>query len=292
LIHFYKRMKATILVLLCTLGLTLAQGQGGGFLDGLTNTFNNLFGSALGQQRPRQRPRPPPRIPQRPQNPFQEQLDQFEVDFQPLQPLEPGFQPHPEIPLAPQFVPDTSSSSPRPVFTSSTLGSTAPSHRVVEGTSLCDPVSPNHFWTDPRDGRLRGYIATWKNGCSSFEQHEAKEYCNSMEMEPVSLDSPEKVQNINQLMAQDGQGSFWTGGMVDDSNSVVTWTNLLSLPVPIDPTATITLQRAQRNVMGAGRHNQHHHTELCLQLLNDEDGINWNQADCHQKKATICEPRT
>jgi hypothetical protein len=55
------------------------------------------------------------------------------------------------------------------------------------------------------------YVVTWKIGCSTFQQHEAKAYCNSMGMEPVSLDSPAKQDNFNRLIAQDAQRYFWTG---------------------------------------------------------------------------------
>ena len=41
-------------------------------------------------------------------------------------------------------------------------------------------------------GILSRYVVTWKFGCASFQQSDAKEYCNSMGMEAVSLDSPEK----------------------------------------------------------------------------------------------------
>ena len=55
------------------------------------------------------------------------------------------------------------------------------------------------------------YVATWKIGCSKFQQHEAREYCQSMGMEPVSLDSPAKQDQFNRLIAQDAQRYFWTG---------------------------------------------------------------------------------
>ena len=69
------------------------------------------------------------------------------------------------------------------------------------------------------------YVVTWKIGCTTFEQHEAKEYCNSMGMEPVSLDTPAKQNEFNRLIAQDAQRFFWTGGIVDHANQVVGWSN-------------------------------------------------------------------
>merc|ERR1711874_787522 len=49
---------------------------------------------------------------------------------------------------------------------------------VSGGTSLCGAAAPNHFWKDPRDNIERGYVATWKIGCTTFQQHEARAYCN------------------------------------------------------------------------------------------------------------------
>merc|ERR1712203_1307333 len=109
-----------------------------------------------------QRPRPqqPPRFQQQqfqqqPQQQFQPQPQQ---QFQQQQ-----FQPQPPRPqpAAPSF-------NPRP-----TAAPAAPA-RLVGGTSLCGAAAPNHFWTYPRDNIQRGYVATWKIGCSTFQQHEAK----------------------------------------------------------------------------------------------------------------------
>ena len=69
------------------------------------------------------------------------------------------------------------------------------------------------------------YVVTWKIGCSTFEQHEAKAYCNSLGMEPVSLDTPEKQNEFNRMIAQDAQRFFWTGGIVDHANRLVGWSN-------------------------------------------------------------------
>ena len=153
-----------------------------------------------------QRPRPqPPRFQQQqfqqqPQQQFQpqpqQQFQQQQQQFQP-QPPRQQFQQQ-QQPAAPSF-------NPRP-----TAAPAAPP-RLVGGTSLCGAAAPNHFWTDPRDNVQRGYVATWKIGCSTFQQHEAKAYCESMGMEPVSLDSPAKQDNFNRLIAQDAQRYFWTG---------------------------------------------------------------------------------
>ena len=45
-------------------------------------------------------------------------------------------------------------------------------------------------------------MVTWKFGCRDFENHEAREYCQSMGMEPVSLDTPDKQNEFNRLIAQ------------------------------------------------------------------------------------------
>merc|ERR1712110_1090486 len=167
------------------------------------------------RQAQRPRPQQPPRFQQQqfqqqPQQQFQpqpqQQFQQQQQQFQP-QPPRQQFQQQQQQPAAPAF-------NPRP---------TAAPPRLVGGTSLCGAAAPNHFWTDPRDNVQRGYVATWKVGCSTFQQHEAKAYCESMGMEPVSLDSPAKQDNFNRLIAQDAQRYFWTGGVVDHANEVVSW---------------------------------------------------------------------
>ena len=44
-------------------------------------------------------------------------------------------------------------------------------------------------------------------------------------MEPVSLDTAEKQNEFNRLIAQDAQRFFWTGGIVDHQNQLVGWSN-------------------------------------------------------------------
>ena len=46
--------------------------------------------------------------------------------------------------------------------------------RIVGGTAKCAAQAPNHFWNG------KGFVVTWKFGCRDFEQHEAREYCQSM----------------------------------------------------------------------------------------------------------------
>merc|ERR1711934_1297055 len=212
------RMRGALL-LLPLLGYASALPQGG-FLSGIGNAFNNFFGGDNQGSRPpprqAQRPRPqqPPRFQQFQQQP-QQQFQQQQFQQQPQQQFQQQqqqFQPQPprqqfqqqQQPVAPSF-------NPRPT------AAPAPP-QLVGGTSLCGAAAPNHFWTDPRDNIQRGYVATWKVGCSTFQQHEAKAYCESMGMEPVSLDSPAKQDNFNRLIAQDAQRYFWTGGVVDHAN--------------------------------------------------------------------------
>merc|ERR1711953_1524391 len=162
------RMRGALL-LVPLLGSASALPQGG-FLSGIGNAFNNFFGGD------NQGSRPPPRQAQRPrpQQPPRFQQQQFQQQqqqqFQP-QPPRQQFQQQQQQPAAPSF-------NPRP-----TAAPAAPP-RLVGGTSLCGAAAPNHFWTDPRDNVQRGYVATWKIGCSTFQQHEAKPYCESMGMEP------------------------------------------------------------------------------------------------------------
>merc|ERR1719470_206614 len=171
----------TIFVLIPFLSVALAQN--GGFFSGITGAFNDFFngGSSSSNTRPLQQQPARPR-------PQQFQQQQFQQQQQFNQPPRQQSRPAPP-PSAPVFRPQ-----------SQRIVSSAPAtqtNTVVGGTSLCGAAAPNHFWTDPRDNIKRGYVATWKIGCTTFQQHEAKAYCESMGMEPVSLDSPAKQDNFN-----------------------------------------------------------------------------------------------
>lgn len=167
--------------------------------------------------------------------------------------------------------------------------------RITGGTSLCGAQAPNHFWRDPRDGVQRGYVVTWKFGCASFQQSDAKEYCNSMGMEAVSLDSPEKQDEFNRLIAQDAQRFFWTGGVVDHAQKTVFWNNPSGTPIPFSQSAHWS------HTGGAGVPQPDNRAagevpstpEVCLGILNNfyADGIKWHDVACHHKKPTVCEPR-
>lgn len=137
-------------------------------------------------------------------------------------------------------------------------------------------------------------MVTWKIGCSKFEQSEAKEYCRSMGMEPVSLDSPEKQDNFNRLIAQDAQRYFWTGGEVDHERRVVGWNNARATPIGFDQsshwshTGGAGLPQPDNRAAGEVPPSP----EVCLGILNNfyADGIKWHDVACHHKKPTICEP--
>jgi len=305
LIHFYKRMK-TIFVLIPFLSLAAAQ-QNGGFLSGITGAFNNFFGGSSSNSRPAQQQQPIRRPPQQfqqqqfapqqqqqfaPQQ--QQQRPQFaprpqQGSFQPVQSQSVNSRPPPPAPSAPVFRPQSQRIVSQPA------SAPAQSNRLVGGTSLCGAAAPNHFWTDPRDNKQRGYVATWKIGCTTFQQHEAREYCKSMGMEPVSLDTPAKQDAFNRLIAQDAQRYFWTGGIVDHPNKVVRWSNSNANVVPFSASAhwshTGGAGLPQPDNRAAGENPPHQ--ETCLGILNNfyADGIKWHDVACHHKKPTVCEPR-
>jgi len=297
----------TFFVLLPLLSVALAQNNGGGFFSGITGAINNFFGTsnrpAQQQQQPFRRPAPP----QQQQQQFQQQQQQFQPQpprqqfaprpvqqgsFQPVNQVRPtaapAFRPQSQRIVQPQSPPQSNRVVSQPVQQQTT-------NTLVGGTSLCGAARPNHFWTDPRDNIQRGYVATWKIGCSSFQQHEARAYCNSMNMEPVSLDTPAKQDAFNRLIAQDAQRYFWTGGIVDHANKVVNWANSRAQPVPFSASAhwshTGGAGLPQPDNRAAGENPPHQ--ETCLGILNNfyADGIKWHDVACHHKKPTVCEPR-
>jgi len=279
--------------------LSAAVAQNGGFFSGITGAFNNLFGGSSSNSRPPQQQQQPVR---RPVPQFQQQQQfQPQQQFAPRPPIQQGsFQPVQSRPVnrdPPVFRPQPSQSQ-QLVRQPAPAPAAAPvqSNRLVGGTSLCGAAQPNHFWTDPKDNIQRGYVATWKIGCTTFQQHEARAYCESMGMEPVSLDSPAKQDAFNRLIAQDAQRYFWTGGIVDHANKVVNWANSAAQPVPFSASAhwshTGGAGLPQPDNRAAGENPPHQ--ETCLGILNNfyADGIKWHDVACHHKKPTVCEPRS
>jgi len=116
-----------------------------------------------------------------------------------------------------------------------------------------------------------------------------------MGMEPVSLDSPQKQDEFNSLIAQDAQRYFWTGGIVDHAQEIVFWSNRNGAPVPFaqsahwSHTGGATPPRAQPDNRAFGEEGI---SESCLGILNNfyADGIKWHDVACHHKKPTVCEP--
>merc|ERR1712142_337153 len=275
-------------VILCLSVVTLATAQNEGFFSGITGTINNLFGGSGGNGR-----RPPP--PRRPQNQFQPRPQQ---QFQP-QPPRPQQQFNRQ-PAAPAFQPSQNSFSQPQQQSFSQQPQQNTVTRVSGGTPLCRASAPNHFWTDPRDGITRGYVVTWNftdnlASCQKFQQSDARAYCKSMGMEPVSLDSPAKQDEFNRLVAFGAQRYFWTGGIVDHAQKTVFWSNGNARPLGFSESAhwSHTGGANPPRPQPDNRAKDEGHPETCLGVLNNfyADGIKWHGVACHHKKPTVCEPQ-
>jgi len=131
--------------------------------------------------------------------------------------------------------------------------------------------------------------------CQKFQQSDARAYCKSMGMEPVSLDSPAKQDEFNRLVAFGAQRYFWTGGIVDHAQKTVFWSNGNARPLGFSESAHwshtggATPPRPQPD----NRAKDEGHPETCLGVLNNfyADGIKWHDVACHHKKPTVCEPQ-
>merc|ERR1712142_77358 len=275
-------------VILCLSVVTLATAQNEGFFSGITGTINNLFGGSGGNGR-----RPPP--PRRPQNQFQPRPQQ---QFQP-QPPRPQQQFNRQ-PAAPAFQPQQQQQQQQQQQSFSQQPQQNTVTRVSGGTPLCRASAPNHFWTDPRDGITRGYVVTWNftdnlASCQKFQQSDARAYCKSMGMEPVSLDSPAKQDEFNRLVAFGAQRYFWTGGIVDHAQKTVFWSNGNACPLGFSESAhwSHTGGANPPRPQPDNRAKDEGHPETCLGVLNNfyADGIKWHDVACHHKKPTVCEPQ-
>merc|ERR1712142_845364 len=287
-------------VILCLSVVTLATAQNEGFFSGITGTINNLFGGSGGNGR-----RPPPRRPQnqfqpRPQQQFQPQPPRPQQQFN-RQPAAPAFQPQQQQQQQRLVRPSQNSfSQPQQQQSFSQQPQQNTVTRVSGGTPLCRASAPNHFWTDPRDGITRGYVVTWNftdnlASCQKFQQSDARAYCKSMGMEPVSLDSPAKQDEFNRLVAFGAQRYFWTGGIVDHAQKTVFWSNGNARPLGFSESAhwSHTGGANPPRPQPDNRAKDEGHPETCLGVLNNfyADGIKWHDVACHHKKPTVCEPQ-
>jgi len=300
-------MKTFFLLATLTLSLTLtsAKPQNGGLFSGITNAFNNFFGGSSTDNRQQPRPQRPQfqQQQQQFQQPQQQQQQFFQPQQQQFQPQQQQFQPQPprqQQQFQPRPAPAQGSFQQAPVFNpqpqpvrqsvSSSPSFSSSSNQVSGGTAKCGAQAPNHFWNG------QGFVVTWKFGCRDFEQHEAREYCQSMGMEPVSLDTPEKQNEFNRLIAQDAQRFFWTGGIVDHQNQLVGWSNPNSRTIRFSDsphwsnTGGAGLPQPDNRAAGENPPSQ----ETCLAILNNfyADGIKWHDVACHHKKPTVCEQRS
>merc|ERR1711945_40980 len=274
-----SRMKNLLLLATLTFTVSVATAQqNGGLFSGITNAFNNFFGGSDNTRQPQRRP--------------PQQLQQQQQQFQ----QQPSFQPRPSqgnfqgnFQQAPVFRPQVSSNQVRQPAAQSSPSFSSSSNSVSGGTAKCGAHAPNHFWQG------KSFVVTWKFGCRDFEQHEAREYCQSMGMEPVSLDTPEKQNEFNRLIAQDAQRFFWTGGIVDHANQLVGWSNPSSRTIRFSDsvhwshTGGAGLPQPDNRAAGENPPSE----ESCLAILNNfyADGIKWHDVACHHKKPTVCEQR-
>ncbi|XP_040576585.1 uncharacterized protein [Lepeophtheirus salmonis] len=134
------------------------------------------------------------------------------------------------------------------------------------------------------------YIMTFLNGCSNFTAQEADDYCRANAGRAISLDTTDKANYINNILAQNAQRYLWTGGRIDHNAGVVTWPS----------GAREGYQRGKRFWSYTGgasktedvpQPDNRDGNEVCIAILNNfyADGIRWHDVACHHRKPTICQ---
>merc|ERR1712106_292390 len=312
--HSNQRMKAFLFLILPCLLNGAPQPQGGLF-QSLSSAVNNFFsGSNTQPRRPQQqqamRGPPPQGSPQqRPPQNFDSQ-PQFQQPQQPSQSFQSqnSFTQTQAINPAPQST-FSRPSNPAPSFQAQGVRSnsfSSSSSNSISASNLgsvngCSASSraPNFAAVDTETGRNISYVVTWKFGetCSKFTQSEARQYCNLMNMEPVTLNTPNKQDTFNRLIAQDAQRYMWTGGEVDHSSSRISWNNNNQASISFSDSAHWSHTGGASPPVGqpdnraAGENPPS--PEVCLAILNNfyADGIKWHDVACHHRKPTVCEPR-
>jgi len=127
------------------------------------------------------------------------------------------------------------------------------------------------------------YVVSWKGGCTKFTQSEGAAFCRSLNMRPISLDTPQKEREFASLVQQDGQKYFWTGGKVNHGrNPTITW-----------PSRRTTSSNLWSHTGGNGvaQPDNREGNESCLAVLNNfyNDGVRFHDVSCGHRKPVICE---
>lgn len=166
--------------------------------------FNNQF-NQVQQNQFQQNRRPPPQAPrqpaQQPQFNSQPQAQQFSFNQNAQNSV------HPQLANIPSGF--TQCHTPEPPQNS------------------CPPPPPDHNW---HFWNGRRYLLTWNISCSNcecskFTADEARDYCYSIGMRPVSLDTPQKIEEFHRVSALYAQRYYWTGGRIAYPKPEIKWDN-------------------------------------------------------------------
>jgi len=127
------------------------------------------------------------------------------------------------------------------------------------------------------------YLVSWRGGCNKFTQQEGVNFCQSVNMRPISLDTEAKEREFAGLVEREGQKYFWTGGRVNHGNRpTISW-----------PSRRTTSSNLWSHTGGAGRPQPDNRegNENCLAVLNNfySDGVRFHDVSCGHRKPIICE---
>lgn len=145
------------------------------------------------------------------------------------------------------------------------------------GGGSCRANRPNHSFGG------RDYLVSWREGCTSFSSGEGANFCRSVGMRPISLDTPQKENHFLGLVSRERQKYFWTGGNVNHGrNPSIRWAS-----------GRTTTSNKWSNTGGANRPQPDNRegNESCLAVLNNfyNDGVKFHDVSCHHRKPIICE---
>lgn len=108
----------------------------------------------------------------------------------------------------------------------------------------------------------RTYLASWKEGRSSFTWQQARDYCAEAGMRMVSLDSEAKREHFLTVVGMQGLEFMWTGGRISPDKSSLTWENGVTQSISrgVHPWSPAGLRGPQPDGRGS---------ENCLAILNN-----------------------
>eukprot|EP00095_Tigriopus_kingsejongensis_P008841 maker-scaffold15_size728074-snap-gene-1.10 protein:Tk08841 transcript:maker-scaffold15_size728074-snap-gene-1.10-mRNA-1 annotation:"e-selectin precursor" len=153
------------------------------------------------------------------------------------------------------------------------------------GGGGCPSSSPNYNFGG------KSYLLSWRLGCRSFGGDQAAAYCRQNGMQPISFESEQEVVHFTNLVAQEREKYFWTGGRMTNGHSTISWASGSN-----QPASSLGTFWGPTGGAGQPQPDNREGNEFCVAVLNNfydfqgrGEGQKFHDVSCHHEKPVICE---